>query len=239
MKSTAALTSSVPSELSSRLNRHFTACSAAAACVAGGVAILPHAAQGAIIYSGVQNLAIPGAGAQLYINLVTGATSSAAASMADWDLAPYGGGLRNQPSYAAVTVLLGANTANLVLGTLIDASSNLGASTGGVQDVAIPPTTTGIIGFKFNPASLNGFTPAPNGTPTNYGWLRLTTGTVGAGGGTVVDWAYESTPETGIAAGATSSIPEPSALACLALGALGLGSLRRRKANAATGLNAA
>lgn len=216
--------------LANQLHRHFLTCSAAAACVAGTVA--PQQADAAIVYSGLKNLALPGStGAQLYINLVTGATGSGAVALPDWDIAPYGGGLRSQPSYAMATVLLGADTANLPSGTDISGASNLAAATGGIQTVLIPSTTTGYIGFKFNPDSLNGFTPAPNGTPTNFGWLRMTTNA--AGGGTVVDWAYESTPGVAIAAGATSSVPEPSALSCLAMGAFGLASLRRRRKIAA------
>lgn len=213
--------------LANQLHRHFLTCSAAAACVAGTVA--PQQADAAIVYSGLRNLALPATtGAQLYINFVTGATGANAAALPDWDMAPYGAGLRNQPSYAAVTVLLGADTANLPSGADISNASNLAGATGGILNVLIPSGTTGYIGFKFNPDSLNGFTPAPNGTPTNFGWMRMTTNT--GGGGTVIDWAYESTPGVAIAAGA---IPEPSSLACLAMGALGLASLRRRQKMAA------
>lgn len=226
MKSPPNAAPSLSPVMSSLLNRHFATCSAAAACVTGVVVSSPNQAEGAIVYSGLKNFTLPATG-QLYINLVSGATASAAAGLTDWDMAPYGGGLSNQPSYSATTVLLGAASANLAPGTLIDSSANFSAATGGVPAVAIPENTTGIIGFKFNPASINGFTPAPNGTPTNYGWFRMTTGTAAAGGGTVVDWAYESVPETGIIAGA---VPEPSSLACLALGAVGLSTLRRRKA---------
>lgn len=210
--------------LSSQLHKHFATCSAAAACVAGVAA--PQQSEGAIVYSGVQNLALPATtGAQLYLNFVTGATASGAAGLADWDIAPYGGGLKNQPSYSAATVLLGADTANLASGTAINSASNLAAATGGIQTVLIPNLTTGIIGFKFNPASTNGFTAASIGTLTNFGWMRMTVNS--GGGGTIVDWAYESTPEVAITAGA---VPEPSSLACLAMGALGLATLRRRKA---------
>jgi hypothetical protein len=212
----------------SLLNRHFATCSAAAACVTG-VVIAPQQAQGAVVYSGVKNFALPAAvGAQLYINLVTSetaATGRGAPGLTDWDMAPYGSGLTNQPSYSAATVFAGTASVNLAAGTLINAASLLSAATGGIVNVGIPVGTTGIIGFKFNPASNDGFAAATLATLTNYGWMRLTT--QAGGGGSVVDWAYESTPGTGIAAGA---VPEPSALSCLALGAFGLSTLRRRKA---------
>ncbi len=211
----------------SLLNRHFATCSAAAACVTG-VVIAPQQTEGAVTYSGVKNFALPSAvGLQLYIDIVTGATAASGrggAGLTDWDMAPYGSGLTNQPSYSAATVFAGTASVNLAGGTLIDNASVLSAATGGIVNVGIPAGTTGIIGFKFNPASTDGFSPATLATLTNYGWMRITT--QAGGGGSVVDWAYESTPGVGIAAGA---VPEPSALSCLALGAFGLSTLRRRK----------
>ncbi len=212
--------------LTIRLNRHFIACSAAVACVAG--ASIPQQAHGAIVYSGVKNLALPTVGnGQLYLDFVLGTTHPfiPGQSGLDWDIAPYGGGLTNQSSYALVTVILGGKSANLAPGSPIDGSSTFFAAAGGIQDVDIADHTTGIIGFKFNPNSTDGFNPGANSTPTNYGWFRLSVDTVT--GGQIVDWAYETTPAIGIAAAA---VPEPSALGCLALGALGLGTMRRRRA---------
>ena len=227
MKPNTSTSSSLSPLLANQLHRHFLTCSAAAACVAGTVA--PQQADASIVYSGLRNLALPVTdGSQLYINFVTGATGTGAVALPDWDIAPYGGGLRNQSSYSLVTVLLGADTAGLASGVTISNASNLAAASGGVQNVLIPSGSTSYIGFKFNPDSLVGFDTS---SPTNFGWVRMTTNT--GGGGTVIDWAYESTPGVAIAAGATSSVPEPSALACLAMGAFGLASLRRRQKIAA------
>ena len=66
---------------------------------------------------------------------------------------------------------------------------------------------------------------------SHYGWARLSvddfSGTIG-----LFDWAYESDPDTQILAGA---VPEPNALALMALGAAGIVGWRmsRRKKNAA------
>ncbi|TWU20783.1 PEP-CTERM sorting domain-containing protein [Bythopirellula polymerisocia] len=67
------------------------------------------------------------------------------------------------------------------------------------------------------------------GGSSHYGWVRIKTEKVGGETtltGTIFDWAYETTPDTAIAAGA---IPEPTSLALLAAGAGAL-ALRRRSA---------
>ena len=73
----------------------------------------------------------------------------------------------------------------------------------------------GFIGVEFN-----------IGADTHYGWVRVEN-RVGAPGQmyTLVDYAYEDTPNTPIDAGA---IPEPGSLGLLALGAVGLLGWRRR-----------
>ena len=67
------------------------------------------------------------------------------------------------------------------------------------------------------------------GADTYYGWVGMTLQNPASNTstGTITDFAYESTPGLGIAAGAT---PEPSGLALLALGAAGL--LRRKNRGA-------
>ncbi len=223
---TSASPESSAAALNSRLGRHFLTCSSAALCVVGVSA--PSQSDAAIVYSGIKNLALPTVGGgQLYLDFVSGATlpSVPGQSGFDWDIAPYGGGQTNQSSYALTTVTIdNASSANLAPGTTIGPASVLLGATGGIQNVSIPNNTTGIIGFKFNPASTDGFNPGANNTPTHYGWFRLEVNTTT--GGKIVDWAYENVAGVSIGAGA---VPEPSSLGCLALGAAGIRSLRRRR----------
>lgn len=73
---------------------------------------------------------------------------------------------------------------------------------------------------------------------THYGWVEvsLVNPLVAAGkpslylGDTVIGYAYETNPNEPIRAGQTSEGPEPGTLGLLALGSLGLGHWRRRKA---------
>ena len=73
-----------------------------------------------------------------------------------------------------------------------------------------------LIGFRFE-----------IGNDVHYGWAQLE---ITKNSLTVSKWAYESTPDTAIRVGAgLPTIPEPSSLGLLALGAPGVTSLRRRR----------
>src|SRR5689334_5071102 len=76
----------VNSALSSRLNRHLLACSAVA--VLGAVSVQQNA-EAAIVYSGLVNLNVPSTTAGIYLNVVTGVSSTAPASAPGWDLNPW------------------------------------------------------------------------------------------------------------------------------------------------------
>lgn len=67
------------------------------------------------------------------------------------------------------------------------------------------------------------------GGATHYGWVRMDIDSTSPMHGTVYSYAYESTPDTAIAAGAMP-VPEPTSLALLAAGAGSL-ALRRRRAD--------
>jgi hypothetical protein len=89
---------------------------------------------------------------------------------------------------------------NLPAGTVIGPSSVFNVQ--GPDADTIANGQTAIIGFRFRNETVQPFT-------ANYGWARviLTNGQPG----TLVDWAYDSSPAAAIAAGA---IPEPGAIGC-------------------------
>ncbi|MEN1678076.1 MAG: PEP-CTERM sorting domain-containing protein [Planctomycetota bacterium] len=97
----------------------------------------------------------------------------------------------------------------------------------------VGPTFFGSMAFAGNNPNAQ-FNDAPDafvglsfniGSDVHYGWVRV--GVDNSIASFVVkDWAYESTPGVGIAAG---QAPEPTALGLLAAGAAGLATLRSRK----------
>jgi hypothetical protein len=67
-----------------------------------------------------------------------------------------------------------------------------------------------------------------------YGWAELILSTTGGGTVTVERWAYNDTPDGSIKVGQTEDtpVPDPSTLALLAAGAVGVRRWRARRAAA-------
>ncbi len=215
-KQNHSTTFQAPPILPKQLDKYFVTCSAAAVGISG-LSFAPKA-DAAIVYSGIQNLSLPSTG-QLYFTFTLPTQIGATA----WDFAPYGpSGSLAQPSYGTKFVLEADNAtiAPLTAGTVVDSSLNLAASAGGILGVGIPDGQTGYLGFMFDPNSTAGFDTT---TPIDYGWLEMTVDSVN--GGKIVAWAYEDSGAS-ITVGA---VPEPSSLALLAAGAVGVNALRRRR----------
>ena len=112
-------------------------------------------------------------------------------------------------------------------------ASNAFAVTGIYATAAGGPNINGLIQPGSGPAFIG--IEFESGGNLHYGWMRLRVDDflIGPGGTslsvTVTDWAYEDTPDTEIQAGDGAPIPEASSLALLALGATGIGAVRRRK----------
>ena len=126
-------------------------------------------------------------------------------------------------------VISGSNTdpAALAAGTLIGPSSTFAGNY--TVDLANPSGGTGnftVDNTAGNPQYVGTQFQLTNGGPTYYGWIGVDVTNSTDVTGVVTGFAYDDTPDTGIAAGA---VPEPAGLALLALGAP---FLMRRKSRA-------
>ncbi|WP_395736405.1 hypothetical protein [Prosthecobacter sp.] len=188
------------------------------------------ALQAAVVYSGVQDVSIPFTLDGVYVNVATGATSTT--QPGTWDTAPwinpfYGGTLIASNSVLRPSVVTGISgnerVLNLPSSTLIDAAQHFAAGYNGSDShigAAADQFQTGspgLLGFSFD---LSG--------STYYGWMRMTPSN--SSSGTVVDWAYEDTPNTALLAGiTTSAAPEPQRLTLLLLASTSLLLRRQRR----------
>lgn len=210
-----------------RVDARLAACAAAAGA---SLAVAP-SAHAAIVYSGAVNINIPVTIEGVYLNVVTGASGSNAASVVGWDVNPWSSdSLRffSSPSVGSTYVGLSNNVFNLAAGTLINSGSGF---TGVTQSVLSTPSfnsSNNFVGFQFQNEAA--------GNQTQYGWLQISLGATLTSPRAIVGYAYEDTG-AGINAGATgrtNSVPDEgntvTLLALTALGAVGVRAWRQRKA---------
>ena len=162
-------------------------------------------APAAIIYSGVQNIAVPQTFAGVYVNILTKATSFS--QPGDFDSAPwinldFGGvdisnGNALRPVIAAPDRVVNLTTAQSVGSpSNLPPGANFSSSHTGPGPDQFKMLTVGYIGYGFSPTV---------GAPVQYGWAKITVNN--AGNGTIHDWAYESVANTSIQVG---TVPEPA-----------------------------
>lgn len=199
-------------------------------------------AQAQVVYSGVVNLAIPNTTAGLYLNVLDGSSYSGPNTFpalggpgANFDFNAFGSTSwtffsptsSGQSAPAVPTTSRGyvssgatGGVVGLALGTMIDNSSifNTGSPSGAAVSTGAPV----IIGFRFRNEGADLASAADD--TVHFGWARVIL-TAGAPG-TLVDYAYQASPLTGLQAG-VAAVPEPGAWAMMGLGLAGL-MLRRR-----------
>lgn len=197
---------------------------AVATAIGAGAMFSAFTAHALIVYSGPVSLAIPASTNGLYLNVVTGANNlpppgTGGTTVSGWDINPWsatGLGFFNPASPAGgVYVISAANFVANLGAASIGPASLFGSGAPGNTAMWALNSSANVFGFRF--------TNEPGGT-LHYGWARIAIGST-ITSRTLVEYAFESTPNTAIMAGA---VPEPSTYAMFAFGLLGLLAARRR-----------
>ena len=208
-----------------------------------GLLALSAGASAAIIESGTVNIAIPNTSTGLYLNVIDGTTFTGPGVFptlggpgANYDINLFGSttfsffspGTAGQSAptvpaasrgYVAATST--SPTANLALGTVIGGSSTY--NTGSPSASLVATGSTAYFGFRFRNEGADLTVATDDTVQYGYAEIILTNGAPG----TLVRYAYESTPLTAITVATGAPVPEPATMAALGLGAVAL--LRRRR----------
>ena len=151
-----------------------------------------------MVYSGLQNVAIPATLDGAYVRLSDGAVSGV--FPANWStepwLNPFFGGVDVANSPLLLPIITGTSqVVNLAPGTVIDSTGDYVAGESGSSTPLYPASnhfqigTPGLIGFEFI-SSMKGRTCMVSQNDRKQRGSR-----------TIVDWAYDNTPGTSIQAG--------------------------------------
>lgn len=200
------------------MERHVEARFAAIAVVAVASALPPRHASGVTVYSGIVNLTIPRNVDGLYLNVVSGQTSSSTFNTFDINiLFSSNSGLNFFTSAPGTTPEQRGIVAQSATGPAILVDSVTPSSifnTGIVSGSNFAPGSTNYFGFRFRNEA--------NGNAVHYGYGLLTAYPSGAGDARLIGWAYESTPNTPI-----FMPPSPGTATLFAIGIASI-SCRRR-----------
>ena len=204
------------------------------ALAAGAVVGCEQTARADIIYSGVRDEALA---PNSFLSLNLNDTGPLADTTSDFLF------VQSASDAYRILFMAGLNRGTPFNGEVVDSRGRLsplgaGAAVGpsqtfGTQFVAANTYTTALLGSSSSGTKFGPFIGAqgkflglrfqiPADGSTHYGWARVSVADDLSM--TLTDWAYESTADVGIIAGA---VPEPASLGLLALGAAGVVALRR------------
>lgn len=196
--------------------------------------------QAEIIYSG-NSIVIPADLEGVYLNPFSGVSTNLAPG--DLETAPWfnpflaGDAIYTSSLLRPIIVVNGsgnsggAQVANLAGGTLIDEfhAYAFGAN-GSSGDNGFPHLGPAGEQFQFDTAGYIGFAMKSSpGSATHYGWVSVTFTNGLNGPGSINGYAYESTPNTPIAAGQISAVPEPTSAVMIGMAFLVWGGRRRSR----------
>jgi hypothetical protein len=177
-----------------------------------------HDAQAAIVYTDVPDVTITQGQGPIYINLDSVGQNefAIAAFLNSVRVNPYNIGAQSSKVLTSMSYYVNSFAAGAAIGP---ASAEAGGARFAGRQVGAYfynfVGTDKYVGLKWEVGGGN----------FNYGWARMDVTAANNGTATLFGYAYESTPNTAIAAGA---IPEPTSLALLAAGG-GAAALRRRR----------
>ncbi|MBS0660243.1 MAG: hypothetical protein JSR82_18635 [Verrucomicrobia bacterium] len=200
------------------------------ALAAAGAAVAPVPQAEASIITFTPNLTLPATTAGVYINFLTGATGTSAASVSGWDLNPYlaSGGTRlgfywnPSPASSNGGVATAGQYTDLSIGTTISGASTF------INTIAATNNflTAGqhVLGFRF-------FNESTSTINFGYAVFNMTAGATNGFPATLVSYSFENTG--GAITYTPAAVPEPgtavTGLLALALGAGAVRNWRRRQ----------
>ena len=196
---------------------------------AAAVAALPAMAGAAVVTTTPTTpILIPNTTNGLYLNLVTGATSTS--SLAGYDINPYGNALIGlsffAPSSPQGVLANGTVAESLMPGSVVGPTPATGAFRAGNNSGAAVDATPGTdyIGIAFTDESTN---------LLDFGYLQLSVGTAAGFPASIVSYGYDNAGAAITIPGGTS-VPEPTTALGLAAFAGGATLIRRRRRRAST-----
>jgi autotransporter-associated beta strand protein len=155
-----------------------------------------------VIYSNLQDIAIPATFDGLYLNVETGAWNTNMASPeAGWDINPFYGGrsVANSPDFQPVRSGTGSDSPilNLSTGTTVSSGSVFSTFTWDHDNNINTPAVPGYGGSQTLTGMGGNFTAGQEGylgfklNGSDYGWMRVVF-TNNSGGALIKDWAYDN-----------------------------------------------